>query len=181
MALGSIADILFQWENIGFFDLILPFLLVFAIVFGILSYMNIFGSNRAVHVIIALILGLLSIRAQFFSAFLAEIAPRLGVGLTILLAILILIGLFTPEEHSKTISWVLMGIAAVILIVILSQLYNVFGYFTGGLGFTSSELIGWITMIVLLVAILIIVVVASQKGKSKLGKTGPLWAPVRGT
>lgn len=164
---GSIADILFQWQSIGFFDFILPFLLIFAVVFGILSYMKIFGDNKAIHVIIAVILGLLAIRAQFFTAFLSEVAPRLGVGLTILLAILILIGLFVPKGHVKTIGWVLMGVAAVIFIVILSQLYDVFGYFTGGLGYTSSELIGWITMIVVLVGIIIIAVVASQKEKSK--------------
>ena len=175
MAFGSIADILFQWQNIGFFDLILPFLLVFAIVFGILSYMKIFGDNKAVHVIIAVILGLLAIRAQFFSAFLAEIAPRLGVGLTILLAILILIGLFVPEGHQKTIGWILLAIAFIILIVILSQLYRVFGYFTGDLGLTSSELIAWVAMIVILLGIVIVVVIAAQKGKQKAGELVPLY------
>ncbi len=166
MVFGSIADILLQWEKIGFFQFILPFLLIFAVVFGILSYMKIFGDNKAIHVIIALILGLLAIRAGFFSAFLAEMAPRLGVGLTILLAILILIGLFVPEGQQKTIGWILMAVAVIILIVILSQLYDIFGYFSGSLGYTSSELIGWVTMIALLIAIVIAAVVASQRDKS---------------
>jgi hypothetical protein len=164
MALGSIADILFQWESIGFFDIILPFLLIFAIVFGILSYMKIFGENKAVHAIISVILGLLAIRAQFFSDFLSEIAPRLGVGLTILLTVLILIGLFVPNDHKKTIGWVMMGIAGIILIVILSQLYDVFGgNFGSGLGLTSSELVGWITMIAVLAAVIIVAVIANNK------------------
>jgi uncharacterized membrane protein len=87
--------------------------------------------------------------------------------LTIILGILILIGLFVPEEHRDTIGWVLMGVAGVILIVILSQLYDVFGYFSGDLGYTSSELIGWITMIGILAAILIIAVVASRDKKPR--------------
>ncbi len=167
MAFGSIADILIQWEYLGFFQFVLPFLLVFAVVFGILSYMNIFGSNKGIHAIVAIVLGLLSIRAGFFSAFLAEIAPRLGVGLTILLAILILIGLFVPQDSTKTVGWVLMGVAGLIVIVILSQLYNVFGFFTGAFGLTSSEIIGYIVMIALVVAIIVIVTIKPKESTNQ--------------
>lgn len=161
MAFGSIADILFQWEYMGFFEFVLPFLLIFSVVFGVLSYMRIFSDNKGIHAIIAIILGLLSIRAGFFRLFLAEITPRLGVGLTVLLVALILIGLFVQDQSKKTIGWILLGIAAVIFIIIIGQMYNIFSDFGGGLGFNSPETMGWIIMLGLLIVIIVVVAVGS--------------------
>lgn len=162
---GSIADILFQWEYMGFFEFILPFLLIFAVVYGILSYMEIFGNQKGIHAIIAVILGLLAIRSGYFQAFLAEIAPRLGVGLTILLVALILIGLFVQDQSKKTLGWILLGIAAVIFIVIMGQLYNS-PMFGGDLGFSSPEVIGWLIMIGLLIVIIVVVAVGNSPHQS---------------
>ncbi|MBU0907443.1 MAG: hypothetical protein KKE05_04790 [Nanoarchaeota archaeon] len=167
MAFGSIADILFQWENMGFFDIVLPFLLVFAIVFGILSYMKIFGNNKGIHAIVAIILGLLSIRAGFFQAFLSQIAPRLGVGLTVLLVLLILFGLFVQDQSKKTIGWILLGIAALIFIIIMGQMYSIFTGWGSGLGFDNPETMGWIIMIGLLIVIIVVVAMGSSKSTSK--------------
>ena len=169
MAFGSIADILFQWENIGFFEYVLPFLLIFSIVYGILSYMHIFGNHRGIHAIIAIILGLLSIRAGFFTAFLQLIAPRLGVGLTVLLTVMILIGLFVQDQSKKVMGWILVGIAGVIFIVIMGQMYTIFGEFGGGLGFNNPETMGWIIMLGLLITIIIVVGVGGggSKGESR--------------
>jgi hypothetical protein len=167
MAFGSIADILFQWESIGFFDIVLPFLLVFAIVFGILSYMGIFGNNKGINAILAIILGLLSVRAGFFQAFLAEVAPRLGVGLTVLLVIMILFGLFVQDQSKKTIGWIMIGIAAVIFIIIISQMYTIFNYFGSGLGLSNPEIIGWIIMVGLLIVIVIVVAIGNSEKDNK--------------
>lgn len=173
---GSIADILFQWENMGFFAFVLPFLLVFAVVFGILSYMHIFGDNKGIHAIIAVILGLLAIRSGYFQAFLSEVAPRLGVGLTILLAALILVGLFVQENTKKTLGYVLLGIAGVIFIVMMGQLYNIFGLW-GGLGFSSPEVVGWLIMLGLLVALIIVVAVGDRTSSHTGNKMVSLFEP----
>ncbi|MBS3076966.1 hypothetical protein J4233_01710 [Candidatus Pacearchaeota archaeon] len=167
MAFGSIADILFQWESIGFFDFVLPFLLIFSIVFGVLSYIGVFGKNKGINAVIAVILGLLSIRAGFFQAFLAEIAPRLGVGITVLLVILILVGLFVQDQSKKVIGWVLLGIAAVIFIIILGQMYTIFGEFGNGLGFDNPDTIGWIIMLGLLITLIVVVAVGNADKTSK--------------
>ena len=50
----DIQSLLMQWETAGIFDYVLPFLLIFAIIFGILSATKISGSNKGVHLIIAL-------------------------------------------------------------------------------------------------------------------------------
>jgi len=164
---GSVADILIQWEYMGFFDFVLPFLLIFAVVFGILTQMKVFGDSKGVHVIIAFILGMLSIRAEFFRAFLSEMAPRLGVGLTVLLATLILIGLFTPKGAHKTILWILFGVGAVILIIILNQLYGIFG-FRGNFGtFAGGDAISWIVMGVIFIGVIVAIVVSKGTTSTK--------------
>ena len=177
MAFGSIGDVFYQLENLGFFDIVLPFLLIFGVVYGILQYMKIFGQdNKGVHAMIAIILGLLAIRLPFFSAFLAELSPRLGVGLTILLGILLLIGLFTPSNSRGTIAWILLSVGALIFIVILIQTGNVLSDFGFGNGFFSEEIIGWLVMVAVLIGV-IVAVVAGKGGEGSHGPA-PLWGPV---
>ncbi len=39
---GAIGDVLSSWEQAGFFSYLLPFLLIFALVFGILTQIQLF-------------------------------------------------------------------------------------------------------------------------------------------
>ena len=157
MVLGSIGDILFKWEALGVYDFILPFLLVFAIVYGILSSIKIFGDNaRGIHVIIAVVIGLLSLRYQFFlSTFLSEIFPRLGIGLAIILSVLILVGMFIAKEETRYWGYGLAALGGVIAIVIIFQTFDRLGY--GTFGVLGSDFIGWIVLGVLLIGIIIAV------------------------
>ena len=175
---GSVQEALIQLEILGFFDFVLPFLLVFAVIFGILSFTGMFKEQKAVHIIIAIILGLLSIRLPFFAAFLAEMSPRLGVGLVILLAAVILIGMFVPKDYEDIISWVLLAIGAITFIVILIQSADILGFFGYGPGFWSGEIIGWIIMIGVLAAIVIVIAIgggSSREHHRTGGPPVPLW------
>ena len=42
---GTLGNLLAQWEAAGIFAYALPFLLIFALVFGLLTKMNIFASK----------------------------------------------------------------------------------------------------------------------------------------
>src|SRR3989338_927294 len=169
MAYSSIIDVFYQLENLAFLDIVLPFLLIFAVVYGILTWMNIFGDNKAVHVIIAIVLGLLSVRLPFFSQFLAEISPRLGVGLTILLGLLILVGLFTPDKSRGVISWILFAVGAVIFIIILVQSGNVLGQYGYGSGYFSEQIIGWVVMVAILIGVIVAIVAGKGSGDGSKG------------
>jgi len=44
----NIADVMISWEQMGVFDYLLPFLLVFAIVYGILTTTKFLGTEKPV-------------------------------------------------------------------------------------------------------------------------------------
>lgn len=164
MVYGSIADIFYQWEYLGVFDFILPFLLVFAVVFGILNATRFMGDSKGVYVIVALVVGLMSLRFQdFFTGFLTQLFPRLGIGLAILLTVMILMGLFIAKDEQRYWGWGLAAISLIIAIVIIYQSFEGLGYFWGGY---SSDFVGFIILAVLLVGV-IIAVATSGGGKEK--------------
>jgi|SRR3989338_1260212 len=151
----SIQDIITIWNSYGLFDTLLPFLLIFAIIFGILSYMRIFGDNRMIHVIIAFVIGVLAISSPFFTQFYKEIFPRLGIGITVILTIMILIGMFIPKDHITYWFWGLGAIGLIIAIVILLQTFSALGWsYLSGWG---DQTVAWVIGGVLLVGILIAV------------------------
>jgi len=166
---SSIGDVFFQWENLGVFDFILPFLLIFAVVFGILNTTNILGHNKGVSVIIAFVIGLMSIRYQyFFSSFLAELFPRLGVGIAVLITLLILVGLFIGKEEQRYWYYGLGAIGFVIAIIVLSQT----GERLGWLWTSSTDNVGFIILAVLIIGI--IIAVASSSKDDDSGKDGSI-------
>jgi hypothetical protein len=156
----GIEQFIYQWEVLGVYQFLLPFLLIFAVVFGILSYMNIFGGQKGIHIIIALVIGLLAIRVPIFADVLREVTPRLGVGLVIILSALILTGIFVPKAARGVVLWIMFGIGAIVFLIILGQLWNVFNL-SGFAGFSSG---GNLIPIIVLVGLFIAVIVALSLG-----------------
>ncbi len=127
---GAIGDMLSQWEQAGFFSYLLPFLLIFALVFGLLTQTKIFKDNKAINGIIAFVVGLMALQFEFVPRFFSEIFPRLGVGLAILLLILIFIGMFADPD-SNAVMYAMLGIGAIIVIIILVQTAGAVGWSSG--------------------------------------------------
>ena len=172
----SIAQILAQWEVWGVFDLLLPFLLIFAVVFGVLSSTNWVSSNKGVHVIISLLIGLMALRLGFVQTFFTQIFPRLGVGLAVILALVILVGLFIPSDETRYWAW---GIAVVGVII---WIVAVFGSFSGfGWYYIWEDYAGLVIGVILLIGIIVAVVAAKGREppvrKIPLGQA--LFTPVR--
>ncbi|MBL7059265.1 hypothetical protein ISS08_02330 [Candidatus Pacearchaeota archaeon] len=128
---GSIGNMLNTWAAAGFFDYILPFLLIFSLIFGILNRINLFGDNKAVNVIVALAVGLMSLQFGIIQRFFAEIFPLLGMALAVILVVLILTGLFGDPDNNFQM-WFMWIIGIVMIVIILSQTIGGNGWSTFG-------------------------------------------------
>lgn len=158
---GDIGDLLYQWGQAGFFSYLLPFLLIFALVFAILTQMKIFKENRAISGVIALAVALMALQFDTVPLFFSEIFPNLGVGLAILLVAMILLGLFVTS--GAVMGWILFGIGAIIFIVIL-------GHTAGSLGVPFGYWLGehWPTALLAAVIItLFILILVNPKREEK--------------
>ena len=159
---GGFRNVLMELEQLGFFDYVLPFLIIFALVFGILTKMNLFGdqNNKTINAIIALAVGLMALQFGFVSAFFSELFPRLGIGLAIILSILVVVGMFMDYDEGWG-RWMMFGIGAVIVIVVLAQTAEAGSWWYSG--WWWSDNIGTILVLAAFVAIIGIIVGASGK------------------
>ncbi len=127
---SGIGNLLASWENAGVFTYLLPFLLIFAMIFAILSRMQIFKENRAVNGIIALVVGLMALQFEFVPRFFSEVFPRLGIGLSIILVLLILTGMFIDPTKSS-LMWIFFAVGAIITVFVLLNTGSALGWTTG--------------------------------------------------
>jgi len=161
---GTIGNMLSQWEQAGFFAYLLPFLLIFALVFGLLTSIKLFEDKKAINSIIALVVGLMSLQFGFVSQFFSEIFPRLGIGLAVLLVIMILLGIFMPKE--SWMNYTMFGVGAIIVIVIIAKTAGAVGWTTG---YWWQE--NWPTLVgVAFILAVIGIIVGSSKPRKPLGK-----------
>jgi len=152
---GGIGNALFQLEQMGVFAYLLPFLLIFALVYGILTKTTILGNNKGINVVLAIAIGLMALQFNFVSYFFAEIFPRLGVGLAILLVMAVLLGAFVNFDEQKWAKWIFFGVGALtVLIIVFQSLGSSFGFggtwFNLGLGswgYRLQNALPWILVI----------------------------------
>ncbi len=167
---GAVGNILSQWEAMGFFSYVIPFLLIFALVFGILIQIRLFRDNKTINAIIALSVGLMALQFSFVPRFFSEIFPRLGIGLIVILIVIILTGLFANPED-KWQMYLMWGIGAIVVVIILVQTAGVTGWYSffPWLGYNWPMALGVIAFIVI-----IAVIVASSRPKSTTEMRSPL-------
>ncbi len=165
---GAIGDFLNSLAQEGFFSYLLPFLLIFALVFGILKRTKIFEKN-AINGIIALGIGLMALQFDFVPRFFAEIFPRLGVALAVILVVLILAGLFI-DPNEKGLMWGMVGIVGIILVIVLVQTAGALGWSSGYWWQENWPFIAGVVFILVVVAIIVASDTESKKSESVLAK-----------
>ena len=170
---GSFGDLLVQMEQAGFFAYVLPFLLIFALIFGILTRTQIFKNNKAINAVIAFVVGLLALQFDFVPVFFSEIFPRLGVGLAVILALLILAGLFF-DPANKMVNYGLLAVGIIVFLVVLVQTVGVAGWYSGFWLYDN-----WSRILLVLIVIGILAAVINSVGPRRQGGVPPLtgfWA-----
>ena len=150
----SIGDMLNQWAAAGFFSYLLPFLLIFALVYGILSSMQLFKDNRAVDAIVALVVGLLALQFDFVPVFFAAVFPRMAVGLAIILVLLILAGFFVDPTKGG-IMYTLLGIGVIVTIIVLVQTAGSIGWSGGQWWYYNWSMVAGVVFLLIVIAIIV--------------------------
>ena len=167
----TITDVLNIWNDIGVFSYLIPFLLIFAVVFAILDKTKMFSAkdteNRGIIAIIAVAVGLLSLQFDFVSEFYAVVFPRFGVGLSLFLVVLIFLGFFfTPkegEEWSHKVAWIGWVVGLGVFVWALSA-WDQWSNYSGFGGWFVENI--W-AMIILGVVVAVIFVAQGSKKPSK--------------
>lgn len=175
----DIGSILTDWEMLGVFDFLLPMLLIFAFVFGILTSSNFISKQKGINIIIALVVSILSLRFGFIEFF-GLIFPRLGVGLAVLLVLIILVAAFIPKEHMG--GWLIAFYAtgAIIAVVVIYTTFSELNWF-GNMGFWNDN-VGLVLAVLSVIGVIIAISTAGgdSKGGSSSGASVTLpIAPVR--
>lgn len=122
----TIDFLLERLEDQGLFNIILPLLLVFAIVYGILGKINIFGDNDKINAIIAFVFGMYVTVFTEFAAFLINMTAGSMIILVGLLFFLMIVGFGSSlsggsptsalAEHKDALTVVLMLIGGILFV-----------------------------------------------------------------
>ena len=168
-----ISVILQDWANLGIFDYVLPFLLIFALVFAIMQKIKIAGEseeNRWINAIVALAVGLIVVAFSWATNIIAGLMPFLAVSVVILLVFMILYGFVASDMREglklpKQLQYgigILAGIALIIAVIVATgqwdKAYN--ALFGGG---SFSSLASNILMIAIILGALAVVIFGAKK------------------
>ena len=156
------------FDNPFFTEMLLPFLLVFVLVFAILQKSKILGEGKAqIDAMVALVIGLILIGVPQPREIIVGIMPWLAVGIAVILVFLILYG-FVAGDLSSAPKWmkITFGIlAGLFTIGVVLYVTGLWGYIGDWLSKGDSSNV-W--MNVLMVALVIgAMAVAVFSGKKK--------------
>ncbi len=161
----TITDILNIWQAAGIFAYLIPFLIVFAVVYGILNKTRLLGNNRGVQATISLGVGLMSLVNDFVPMFFSRLFPYAGMAIAVLLVALILMGLISERDFAWRI-WFIIGIVGFVAVVLAS--FNDVNIFLGG-GIGES----WPAVLagIIILTLMYFIIWGSGEGKEE-GKEG---------
>lgn len=163
--------------DMGVYDVVLPFLLVFTIVFAFLQKTYILGKTKAgkpqvkFNAVVAIVMGALAVTQDFVVKIFQNALPNVAATIIGVLMFFILIAMFTGGQTGMPKGgWLRIAILLLPAIAVgyyfLSEVYELFPYF----GWISSNIE---TIIVLAVFGIIIAVITGgeEKGKYPYGDT----------
>ena len=104
-------------QDIGAYEIFLPFLLVFAIVFAVLEKTKIFGEKSNINVVVAFIIGLLLVVQQGVVATINNFLPQVSLIIVVALAFLLVVAMLAGREFEGLKNW---GLTAATIIAVIA-------------------------------------------------------------
>ncbi|MBS3144476.1 hypothetical protein J4208_02725 [Candidatus Woesearchaeota archaeon] len=163
-------SVITQWQEIGVYGVLLPFLLIFAISFAILEKIKIFGEGKKqINVLVSAILGLLFLQNVYLIERIQFILPKVAFSLLIFVLFLLLAGVLSGKTHeaSNGWSWLAFLAAAIFLIWSLSPLESE-GFGWDPVYYFFETIPQWIVVIAIVGTILYFL--TKEPGSSSSGK-----------
>ena len=124
------------FREFGLFDVVLPFLLVFAVVFGILEKTKILGtekvgdheySRKNLNAIVSFVLGLLVVAATKIVGVINQALPRISLLVVVSLSFILSIGLFMKPGDTiydklggRWLTFLMIGMFIAVVLIFLS-------------------------------------------------------------
>lgn len=161
------------FDNPFFTEMLLPFLLVFVVVFAILQKSKILGEGKAqIDAMVAMVVGLLLIGVPQPRDIIVGIMPWMAVGIAAILVFLILYGFVAGDLSGENVKpWmkitfgVLAGVFTLIVVFKISGLGGIiFDWFSLSEG---GEVLTSILMIALVIAAMAVAIFGGKKGNGK--------------
>lgn len=162
-------------NSIGFYSVVLPFLLVYVIVFAILEKSEIFSKKdnadesqtKNVNAIIAFVFGLFVVASVNTVILIQNIITSIIVFIILILVILILLGFVFGEKYkelleNKFIKWSLFTIIIVVVLAIFLQIVGFWNYLLN-LSFLNSSNI---MTVLVIIGIVLVIYLVSKGGNS---------------
>ncbi len=149
-----------------FMEIVLPFLLVFTLIFAILDKTQVLGEGkRQINAIIAFVIGLILIAFPGPRNLIVNLMPLLVIMAVVMMIFLMLYsfaGGDTGEKWLKITFGVLVGLVLIIALLVFSGVWgHIVNAFKGGYG---SSIVTNVVFVVIIVAAIIIVLVSGGKG-----------------
>jgi len=173
----NLESLLASWAEMDIFDIALPFLLVFTIIFAILEKSKVLGKeSRKFNIIIAAILGLLVVRNATVVNLIHRLLPNISLIVVAIIMFLLLIGIFMGKEFSG-LTGGLMGIVVLVSIVLV-----LWSLGSEELGVTMPTMPDWLTdfivginsasliAVILFVAALVLILGKGKSGGKNIGQ-----------
>ena len=158
-------------KDFGFFDVVIPFLLFFVIIFAILEKSKILGKDKSnVNLIVALSVAFLTVATNKVVSLITQVLPNMILILVLLVMFVMILGLFFKEEElefsEKHKGWFKFFMFMVFLFMIIfvlqaipadggTMLENLIGGIVSG---SSSELVGGIILLAVMIGVISLVV-----------------------
>jgi phosphoglycerol transferase MdoB-like AlkP superfamily enzyme len=160
---GGFYSLINQWQSFGVFTVLLPLILIFAVVFAILEKINILN-NRGVHLVISLAIGFFTVSNPYISSFFMPFFSNLAIGVIIVLALTILIGLAIKPDDDQSIKWI-FGITGFVVFIVILAKTGVFKYMFGdNTDIFLAQNSAWVVLFIVL-AILVLGVIMGSRGE----------------
>lgn len=157
-----------------FVDIVLPFILVFVVVFAILQKSKILGDGKKqIDAIVSLVIALIVISFGYATGIIISLMPFLAVSAVIILVFLILYSMifkegdFQVNKGLKIAFGILIGLALIIAVMIATGAWEYVkeSWFYGGAD-SSAIFTNVIFVVVIIIALVVVLIPVKGKGSS---------------